>query len=291
MTERAFIIMPFDPAFNDVHAAIKEALREVGDRVEATRLDEVRAAGNITEDMVSGLRECTVCIADVTGRNANVMWEVGYAAALQKPTLVLQEGIESLPFDISQLRVLRYDRADLATTLREPLVQALTQTLRRYAAVAVRRPPQGIKAVAVTGTRGAANSRSTRARIEQVLHPYLETGCQWYVGGQGTVDETALQVLLDAGEANITVVGYNRFDLSGAQLAALETHPAVSFIDSRDEQMPAVADAASPRDVVFATRAQIVVVFWDGLSRNSGRLIEWLTAHGKDHVIGFVPPA
>lgn len=151
MAEHAFVIMPFATAFDDVYATIKQAVRAVDRSIEAVRLDEVRSAGNITDDMVERLRSCTVCIADVTGANPNVMWEVGYAAALQKPTVVLQEGAAALPFDISNVRALRYDRADLTTSLGDPLVQAVTATLERYAAVPARRPTPGSGSIAVTG--------------------------------------------------------------------------------------------------------------------------------------------
>jgi hypothetical protein len=68
----------------------------------------------------------------------------------------------------------------------------------------------------------------------------------------------------------------------------LEAQPQLSFVDATLEQMPRLVGAPSERDVLFIARAQIVVVFWDGRSAGTKRLIDWLEAQGKDHVVGYV---
>lgn len=55
------------------------------------------------------IREADVVIAEVTPVNANVFYELGYAHALGKPTVLLAERGQSLPFDVSGWRAIFYD--------------------------------------------------------------------------------------------------------------------------------------------------------------------------------------
>jgi nucleoside 2-deoxyribosyltransferase len=48
-------------------------------------------------------------IAEITPVNRNVFYELGYAQALGKPTVLLAERGKQLPFDVSGYRLLMYD--------------------------------------------------------------------------------------------------------------------------------------------------------------------------------------
>jgi hypothetical protein len=114
-----FVIMPFSKDFDDVYAMIKNVVESIvstqGGR--CFRLDEARPAGRITDRLISEIRAATICIADVTGNSPNVMWELGYAMALEKPTLLLTQKIQELPFDVKDLQNLEYNRNYLNNTL------------------------------------------------------------------------------------------------------------------------------------------------------------------------------
>ena len=84
-----FAIMPFAPTFDDVYRVMGRALKSVDDGLTLVRLDEIVTPGRISDDLVAELQKATLCIADVTGANPNVMWEVGFAAALSKPTVAM----------------------------------------------------------------------------------------------------------------------------------------------------------------------------------------------------------
>jgi nucleoside 2-deoxyribosyltransferase len=49
------------------------------------------------------------------------MWEVGYAMALAKPTLLISQDRAGLPFDLKDMHTVFYIRDALAETLRKPL--------------------------------------------------------------------------------------------------------------------------------------------------------------------------
>jgi nucleoside 2-deoxyribosyltransferase len=103
---KCFVIMPWRQEFNEVYATMKRAVAGSGVG-EVLRLDEVRAAGHITSDLVAELHEADFCIADLTDPTANVRWEVGYAAALTKPTIVIHHSTGVLPFDVKDVRVVQ----------------------------------------------------------------------------------------------------------------------------------------------------------------------------------------
>ena len=73
------------------------------------RGDESYGPGIILADIEQSIRESHVIVADITPRNANVYYEVGYAHALDKPTVLVAEKETELPFDVSPFRVLFYD--------------------------------------------------------------------------------------------------------------------------------------------------------------------------------------
>src|ERR1700754_953320 len=131
---KCFVIMPFAREFNDVYAAIKSAVFSSvpGEQITCNRLDEIKSAGRITDDLIRELNEATVCIADLTHNKPNVMWEVGYAMALNKPLLLITQTLDEMPFDVKDMRTIGYDRQSLTLTLQSPLAQAFRDTLGAY---------------------------------------------------------------------------------------------------------------------------------------------------------------
>ena len=63
----------------------------------------------ILHDIAQGIIDATIVVAEITPANQNVFYELGYAHALGKPTILLAERGKQLPFDISGFRVLFYD--------------------------------------------------------------------------------------------------------------------------------------------------------------------------------------
>lgn len=126
-----FVIMPFATEFDDVYEVIKAtvemATADIGGR--CFRLDESRPAGRITDRLLMELKSATVCIADLTESKPNVMWELGFAMALQKPTIIITQDIAALPFDIKDMQAIEYSRSRLNATLTAPLKRSFLDTL------------------------------------------------------------------------------------------------------------------------------------------------------------------
>lgn len=126
-----FVIMPFAADFDDVYAVIKSTVESAAPDLKGRcfRLDESRPAGRITDRLLTELRSSTVCIADLTENKPNVMWELGFAMALEKPTIIITQDVASLPFDIKDMQSIGYNRSRLSATLASPLKQSLLDTL------------------------------------------------------------------------------------------------------------------------------------------------------------------
>ncbi len=52
-------------------------------------------------------------VADLTGRNPNVMYEVGIAHTVGKPVIMVTQDIDDVPFDLRALRCVVYAAASI----------------------------------------------------------------------------------------------------------------------------------------------------------------------------------
>jgi tetratricopeptide (TPR) repeat protein len=127
MGKICFVIMPFGGSdenkkrhFMGVYQSIlKPAAEAAGYTVK--RADIGREPGNITADIINDLASADMVIADLTGGNANVFFELGIRHVLRKSgTVHIVDRSEEIPFDVRQYRVVEYSThlADvpLATT-------------------------------------------------------------------------------------------------------------------------------------------------------------------------------
>lgn len=106
---KLFVVMQFTTPFDELYLdVIKPVGEDLGFIV--ARADETHGPGIIIADIAQSILEAQVIIADITPLdNPNVFWEVGYAHALRKPTILLAERNTKLPFDVSPFRTLFYD--------------------------------------------------------------------------------------------------------------------------------------------------------------------------------------
>ncbi|MCC4766361.1 hypothetical protein FXW07_06960 [Methanosarcina sp. DH1] len=102
-----FVLMPFNEDFDDIYKlGIKEAAKEVG--AYAERVDEQIFTEGILERIFNQISKADVIVADMTGRNPNVFYEVGYAHALGKIVLLLTQKADDIPFDLKHKQHIIY---------------------------------------------------------------------------------------------------------------------------------------------------------------------------------------
>ena len=95
---------PFDDLYQEV---INPGGRALG--LDVIRIDEMAGPGIIFEDIKQQIAEAKIVIAEITAPNQNVFYELGYAHALNKPTILLAQRGKELPFDIRSYRFIFYD--------------------------------------------------------------------------------------------------------------------------------------------------------------------------------------
>jgi hypothetical protein len=107
-TPRVFVAMQFGEPFDTIY---HEVIQPEGEKLklQMVRIDELAGPGIIFEDIKRQIAEARVVIAEITAPNQNVFYELGYAHALNKPTILLAQRGRELPFDIRSYRVIFYD--------------------------------------------------------------------------------------------------------------------------------------------------------------------------------------
>src|SRR5207248_8991106 len=104
---KAFVLMPFDAEFNTIYEElIAPALEEAGYLVQ--RADSFLDQQNILMDVVRGIDQATLVVAELTSLNPNVLYELGVAHGLKKPTVLLAQDIAEVPFDLRSYRIISY---------------------------------------------------------------------------------------------------------------------------------------------------------------------------------------
>lgn len=103
---KVFVIMPFEDRFFEVYEMIRI---QMGDAYDFSHAGEAGNQQNILKDIVQPIYEADVVIADLTGLNPNVMYELGLAHAFNKKTIIItQDTLTALPFDLKQYRAKDY---------------------------------------------------------------------------------------------------------------------------------------------------------------------------------------
>lgn len=122
-----FVLMPFHSSFDDIYKfGIKGAAQDAN--AYAERVDEQIFTEGILDRVFSQINKADVIVADMTGRSANVFYEVGYAHALGKTVLLLTKNVEDIPFDLKHRQHIVYKGSIEA--LREQLSEKLRWAIR-----------------------------------------------------------------------------------------------------------------------------------------------------------------
>ncbi len=111
--KRVFVVYPFRQEFRPVYDLIVSAILAAG--AEAVRSDLFSSLSEpIPQTIERMIRGVDLVIADVTGSNPNVSYEIGIARGLKKPLILVAQATESIPFDLRSERVVFYDLKTVA---------------------------------------------------------------------------------------------------------------------------------------------------------------------------------
>ena len=126
-----FVVMPFHSLFElEYERVIRPAIEEVG--LVCVRGDEIYTDQAIVQDIWKSIRQARVIVAELSGRNPNVMYETGLAHAISKPIIMLTRDQQDVPFDLRSLRYVFYDPNNpfWGDDLRKELTKLLRKILK-----------------------------------------------------------------------------------------------------------------------------------------------------------------
>lgn len=102
-----FVLMPFSedllPVYQDHIVPICSTLG-----ISVSRADDFFTASTIITDIWHAIYKSQLVIADCTGRNPNVFYEIGLAHTVGRPTVLISQSMEDVPFDLKHIRCIIY---------------------------------------------------------------------------------------------------------------------------------------------------------------------------------------
>ena len=117
--KKCFVIAPIGETESDTRKRsdqvlkhiIKPAANECG--YDPIRADQISEPGIITSQVIQHIVEDPLVIADLTGRNPNVFYELAIRHALKKALIQIIKNGEPIPFDVAPTRTIHVDHHDL----------------------------------------------------------------------------------------------------------------------------------------------------------------------------------
>jgi hypothetical protein len=103
-----FVVMPF---LKNLKPVYDDHIRNTAHKMNLTvsRGDDFFTVQSIIADIWNAINSCRIVIADCTGRNPNVFYEIGMAHTLGKPVILISQSKDDIPFDIQYIRYLIYE--------------------------------------------------------------------------------------------------------------------------------------------------------------------------------------
>lgn len=123
-----FAAMPFSREYDDTYfVAMSHAADETG--ATCTRVDQTEFSGDVVSEIRQLITESVAVIVDLSEARPNVLYEAGYAHALEKPAVhICSTPLSALPFDVRNWNTIEYSRGQ-TSRLREPLARRLKSVI------------------------------------------------------------------------------------------------------------------------------------------------------------------
>jgi hypothetical protein len=104
-----FVAMPFSKEIEPIY---KDHITEIVSKkmkLSLGRADDFYTNHAIMQDVWSEIYYCQVVIADCTGKNPNVFYEIGIAHTLGRQTILISQDVNDIPFDVRYIRSIVYE--------------------------------------------------------------------------------------------------------------------------------------------------------------------------------------
>ena len=125
-----FVLMPFaaqlQPIYDD---HIKLVAQELS--LSVARADDFFTSESIMQEVWEAIYYSKILLADCTGRNPNVFYEIGLAHTLGKPVVLITQDENDVPFDLRHRRFIKYEYTPRGMTAFEKQLSAALDAVRR----------------------------------------------------------------------------------------------------------------------------------------------------------------
>ena len=122
-----FVLTPFNSMFSEDYDLIKEICTDVG--FNCSRGDEQYFESDIFAHILKQLVKAKIIIANLNGRNPNVLYELGIAQAMDKPVILLSRSPNEIPIDLRSKKFIIYkSKKELQENLKKELIRILNTT-------------------------------------------------------------------------------------------------------------------------------------------------------------------
>ena len=130
-SDLVFTLMPFsEPWSNRIWEKLVRPIVKAENLI-AVRADDLYGR-DIMEDIWKSIVGCRLVIADTTGRNPNVFYELGIAHTLGKDVVLLTQDVSDIPFDLNRYRHIVYeDNLDGYESLRKQLKSTIRDIISK----------------------------------------------------------------------------------------------------------------------------------------------------------------
>lgn len=117
-----FVLTPFNNKYGSVYDEILKICNSIG--LQCSRGDEVNFKQDFFPYIIKQILKAKCIIANVDGRSPNVFYELGFAHALDKKSIIISKTIDDLPADIKSKRTIVYkNMEDLDKKLKEEIIK------------------------------------------------------------------------------------------------------------------------------------------------------------------------
>lgn len=122
-----FMIMPFQDVFLALYERLKVKYNDEFIFEHAADFNDTKGQQSILNDIVNGIAKADVVIAEISGLNPNVMYELGLSHAFKKKVILLTQNIGEMSFDIRSYRAIEYStRFDLIDKMDNKIDQLMS---------------------------------------------------------------------------------------------------------------------------------------------------------------------
>ena len=239
---KVFVAMSFESRFDDrwknVIAPAIASVSADGKSLEPLRVDTSRISNSILSEILTEISTCRLIVADLTTigflekkpiRNGNVMYEIGIAQARRLPeeVLLFRSDSDVLPFDITTVRVNKYNpekkpdhaRELVARTIKEALegIRISCHSSIKYAARGLDSTSWSVLTEAMQNDEGTIRTFPTHNMMLTIVHgpknvaigKLLETGAL-ATDFRRSSEEYSRDELIDPQKCTYTVTPFGR---------------------------------------------------------------------------------